>query len=142
MYRGIGKRSDGLPLLFLQGCNSPEEIPIETADPQKAKKQQLTAAEIGLCYCNQLFRIRSDGLPLLFLQGCKWWRLILHHLHYYGTGNSLMDLDIQVSKLKLLKANHTSQKYRLETEIARNYPVKITALKERVAGQPGSCPAA
>ena len=44
------------------------------------------------------------------------------------------DLDIQVSKLKLLKANHTSQKYRLETEIARNYPVKITALKERIAG--------
>jgi hypothetical protein len=45
-----------------------------------------------------------------------------------------MDLDIQVSRLKLLKANHTSQKYRLETEIARNYPVKITALKERIAG--------
>ena len=42
-----------------------------------------------------------------------------------------MDLDVQ---LKLLKANHTSQKYRLETEIARNYPVKITALKERIAG--------
>lgn len=44
------------------------------------------------------------------------------------------DLDIQVSRLKLLKANHTSQKYRLETEIAKNYPVKITALKERIAG--------
>lgn len=55
-----------------------------------------------------------------------------------ATGNphikEKMDLDIQVSKLKLLKANHTSQKYRLETEIARNYPVKITALKERIAG--------
>lgn len=33
-------------------------------------------------------REKEDGLPLLFLQGCKWWRLILHHLHYYGTGNS------------------------------------------------------
>ena len=55
-----------------------------------------------------------------------------------ATGNPYikekMDLDVQVSKLKLLKANHTSQKYRLETEIARNYPVKITALKERIAG--------
>ena len=55
-----------------------------------------------------------------------------------ATGNPYikekMDLDIQVSKLKLLKANHTSQKYRLETEIARNYPVKITALKERIVG--------
>ena len=45
-----------------------------------------------------------------------------------------MDLDIQVSRLKLLKANHTSQKYRLESEIAKNYPVQITALKERIAG--------
>ena len=39
-----------------------------------------------------------------------------------ATGNPYikekMDLDIQVSKLKLLKANHTSQKYRLEDNIA------------------------
>lgn len=55
-----------------------------------------------------------------------------------ATGNPYikekMDLDIQVSKLKLLKANHTSQKYRLETDIAKNYPAQITALKERIAG--------
>lgn len=55
-----------------------------------------------------------------------------------ATGNPYikekMDLDIQVSKLKLMKASHTSQKYRLETDIARNYPVQITAQKERIAG--------
>lgn len=55
-----------------------------------------------------------------------------------ATGNPYirekMDLDIQVSRLKLLKANHTSQKYRLESEIAKSYPVQITALKERIAG--------
>ena len=45
-----------------------------------------------------------------------------------------MDLDIQVSKLKLLKANHTSQIYRLESDIAKRYPMEITATKERVAG--------
>ena len=45
-----------------------------------------------------------------------------------------MDLDIQVSKLKLMKANHTSQKYRLETDIAKNYPVQIAAQKEQIAG--------
>ncbi len=43
-----------------------------------------------------------------------------------------MDLDIQVSKLKLLKANHTAQKYRLETDIARTYPRQIAAVKERI----------
>ena len=45
-----------------------------------------------------------------------------------------MDLDVQVSKLKLLKANHTSQIYRLESDIAKRYPVQITALKEKIAG--------
>ena len=45
-----------------------------------------------------------------------------------------MDLDVQVSKLKLLKANHTSQIYRLESDIAKRYPVHDTALKEKIAG--------
>lgn len=44
------------------------------------------------------------------------------------------DLDIQVSKLRLMKANHTSQIYRLEDNIAKNYPKQIAALKERVGG--------
>ena len=45
-----------------------------------------------------------------------------------------MDLDIQVSKLKLMKANHSSQKYRLEDNIAKHYPQQITILKERISG--------
>ena len=55
-----------------------------------------------------------------------------------ATGNPYikekMDLDVQVSKLKLLKANHTSQIYRLESDIAKNFPIQISALKERIAG--------
>ena len=55
-----------------------------------------------------------------------------------ATGNPYikekMDLDIQVSKLKLLKTNHTSQRYRLEDNIAKHYPMQITALKERLEG--------
>ena len=48
-----------------------------------------------------------------------------------ATGNpeikQKMDLDIQVARLKMLKANHVSQHYRLETDIARTYPSQITA---------------
>lgn len=55
-----------------------------------------------------------------------------------ATGNPYikekMDLDIQVSKLKLMKANHTSQKYRLEDNITKHYPQQIVALQERIAG--------
>ena len=53
-----------------------------------------------------------------------------------ATGNPYikekMDLDIQVSKLKLLKANHTSQIYNLESDIARRYPREITAAKGQI----------
>ena len=45
-----------------------------------------------------------------------------------------MDLDIQVSKLKLLKANHTSQRYRLEDNITQGFPQKIAAKKEIIQG--------
>ena len=55
-----------------------------------------------------------------------------------ATGNPYikekMDLDIQVSKLKLMKANHTSQKYRLEDDIAKRYPMQKSALKEKISG--------
>ena len=63
-----------------------------------------------------------------------------------ATGNPYikekMDLDIQVSKLKLMKANHTSQKYRLEDNIAKHYPQQITILKERISGMQADIQAA
>ena len=55
-----------------------------------------------------------------------------------ATGNPYikekMDLDIQVSKLKLMKANHASQKYRLEDNITQHYPHQIAIFKERIEG--------
>ena len=55
-----------------------------------------------------------------------------------ATGNPYikekMDLDIQVSKLKLMKANHTSQKYRMEDNITQHYPHQIAVFKERIEG--------
>ena len=43
-------------------------------------------------------------------------------------------MDIQVSKLKLLKANHTSQRYRLEDKITQVFPHKIAVKKELIQG--------
>ena len=54
------------------------------------------------------------------------------------TGNPLikekMDLDIDVGRLKLLKANHLSQKYSLEDQIFKAFPQKIASLEQRIAG--------
>ena len=45
-----------------------------------------------------------------------------------------MDLDIEVSKLKLLKANHLSQKYALEDAISKDFPKQIAETQVRIAG--------
>ena len=55
-----------------------------------------------------------------------------------ASGNPLikekMDLDIEVSKLKLLKANHLSQKYALEDAISKGFPKQIAETQARIAG--------
>ena len=45
-----------------------------------------------------------------------------------------MDLDIEVSRLKLLKANHLSQRYALEDQIIHKFPKEIRALEQKVEG--------
>ena len=55
-----------------------------------------------------------------------------------ASGNPLikekMDLDIEVSKLKLLKANHLSQRYALEDAISKTFPKEIAEQQARLAG--------
>jgi hypothetical protein len=45
-----------------------------------------------------------------------------------------MDLDIDVSRLKLLKASHLSQRYALEDQILKEFPQKIRSLEQRIEG--------
>ena len=45
-----------------------------------------------------------------------------------------MDLDIDVSRLKFLKANHLSQRYSLEDQILKEFPQKIKSLEQRIEG--------
>lgn len=53
-----------------------------------------------------------------------------------ATGNPYikekMDLDIQIQKLKLLKANYLSEKYNLEDKIIKFYPQKIASLANTI----------
>lgn len=55
-----------------------------------------------------------------------------------ATGNPYikekMNLDIEVSKLKLLKANHLSQRYALEDKLYKHFPQQIKSDEERIAG--------
>lgn len=55
-----------------------------------------------------------------------------------ATGNphikEKMDLDVAVSKLKLLKQNHLSQRYALEDKVIMFYPKEILRLENRIKG--------
>ena len=55
-----------------------------------------------------------------------------------ASGNPLikekMDLDIEVSKLKLLKSNHLNQRYSLEDAISKTFPKQIAESQARIAG--------
>ena len=43
-----------------------------------------------------------------------------------------MDLDVAVSRLKLLKANHLSQRYALEDQIIKEFPQQISTYEQRI----------
>ena len=55
-----------------------------------------------------------------------------------ATGNPYikekMDLDIQVARLKLLKASHLSQRYAMEDNLYRYFPSQIRQTEERIRG--------
>ena len=45
-----------------------------------------------------------------------------------------MDLDVQVAKLKVLKADHQSQKFRLEDKLLTKFPAEIQETNAHIAG--------
>ncbi|MCC8156812.1 MAG: DEAD/DEAH box helicase family protein, partial [Oscillospiraceae bacterium] len=45
-----------------------------------------------------------------------------------------MDLDIDVSRLRLMKANHQSQQYRLEDDLLKRFPKQVEESKSFIAG--------
>ena len=55
-----------------------------------------------------------------------------------ATGNPQIiekcNLDMEVSKLNMLRASHLSQRYALEKLVLRKYPAEIKELNERIAG--------
>lgn len=55
-----------------------------------------------------------------------------------ATGNPLIiekcNLDVEVSKLNMLKANHLNQRFALENLVLRKYPAEIVRLSEAIAG--------
>ena len=45
-----------------------------------------------------------------------------------------MNLDVEVAKLRMLKSDYNSQRYRLEDDLLKRYPERITAVTEQISG--------
>ena len=70
--------------------------------------------------------------------GCGRDGTVLCRDQALATGNPQIiekcNLDMEVSKLNMLRASHLSQRYALEELVLRKYPAEIKELSERIAG--------
>ena len=83
-------------------------------------------------------QIMSSKSPVRSAEDVDEQALSYAEIKALATGNpeikEKMDLDIAVSKLKLLKGSFLSQKYELEDRLIKFYPQEIQRLTERIAG--------
>ena len=78
-------------------------------------------------------QIMTSKSPLRSCEDIDETTLSYAEVKALATGNPYikekMDLDIQVSKLKILRANYISQQYKLEDNISKHYPADIQETK-------------
>jgi N12 class adenine-specific DNA methylase len=83
-------------------------------------------------------QIMTSKTPLRAAEDVDETALNYAEIKALASGNPLIiekcNLDMEVGKLNMLKANHLSQKYALEELVIRKYPEAIKLLTERLAG--------
>ncbi|MGF7018870.1 hypothetical protein M2145_002653 [Lachnospiraceae bacterium PF1-21] len=83
-------------------------------------------------------QIMTSKTPLRAAEDVDESALNYAEIKALATGNPMIiekcNLDMELGKLNMLKANHLSQRYALEEMVVRKYPESITRLNERLAG--------
>lgn len=83
-------------------------------------------------------QIMTSKAPVRIADDVDETALSYSEIKALATGNPLIiekcNLDMEVGKLNMLKANYLSQKYGLEELVLRKYPAEIQRLTERIAG--------
>jgi hypothetical protein len=83
-------------------------------------------------------QIMSSKSPVRSCDDCDETALSYAEIKALCAGNPLiaekMALDNDVAKLRMLKSEYRSQRYRLEDSLIKTYPQQIKAAKERIAG--------
>ena len=83
-------------------------------------------------------QIMTSKAPVRAAEDVDETALSYSEIKALATGNPLIiekcNLDMEVSKLNVLKASYLNQKYALEGMVLRKYPESITQMKEKIAG--------
>ncbi len=83
-------------------------------------------------------QIMSSKSPVRSAEDIDEAALSYAEIKMLATGNPYikekMDLDIAVSRLKLLKANHLNQRYALEDQLYKTFPKEAAQTREMIAG--------
>ena len=83
-------------------------------------------------------QIMTSKTPVRVAEDVDETALSYAEIKALATGNPLikerMDMDTDVSKLKLLKANHLSQRYHLEDQLSKYLPERKRNIEERIGG--------
>ncbi|WP_234973157.1 SNF2-related protein [Holdemania sp. Marseille-P2844] len=83
-------------------------------------------------------QIMTSKAPVRAAEDVDETALSYSEIKALATGNPLIiekcNLDMEVAKLNMLKANHLNQRYALEELVLRKYPETIQRLTERIAG--------
>ncbi len=83
-------------------------------------------------------QIMTSKSPVRVAEDVDETALSYSEIKALATGNPLIiekcNLDMEVGKLNMLKANHLNQRYALEELVLRKYPEQITHLTEFIAG--------
>ena len=101
------------------------EFDVATSNPMMTDKEKFIS------------QIMTSKSPVRSAEDVDETALNYAEIKALASGNPLikdkMNLDIEVSKLKMLKATFLNQRYALEDKIIKYFPVEIAETKERLA---------
>lgn len=119
----------------------PEWLTTEAIDryaAQMAAPYQVAAYQLVESKQKFISQIMTSKSPVRSAEDVDEQALSYAEIKALASGNPMikekMDLDIEVSKLKLLKSNHLSQRYALEDAISKTFPKNIAEAQERISG--------
>ena len=142
MIAAIDKKQFFLPEIFFIGFGFMDMFKVNLKTEAGRKKEKKIAEIYGEKYAEYYHNCIVGGqityaltvAPLGLFIGAMTNDMTFAILVVAAAAALIVYLDMEVSKLNMLRASHLSQRYALEELVLRKYPAEIKELNERIAG--------